>query len=175
FGLAKSFTSASRRLTVTGQPVGTPAYMAPEQVTADAAAQGPPTDVYALGVILYQLLTGELPFDGPLMAVFAQILHAVPQPPSQSMPGLDRALDGICLKALAKKPEERYARAATFAQALEAWLSAQPPLPAEAPPPDGLEPAEPLSQTAETRVEPVLTVPPDALAKELTNAIGIRL
>src|SRR5947207_8558757 len=47
FGLAKSFTSASRRLTVTGQPVGTPAYMAPEQVTADAAAQGPPTDVYA--------------------------------------------------------------------------------------------------------------------------------
>ena len=121
FGLARSFTEQSRRLTQTGAALGTPAYMAPEQILGDARAIGPATDVYQLGVILYELLTGHLPFEGPPAAVYGQILHARPLSPSSRRPGLDAGLDGVCGKALAKKPVERFAGMATLAEALEPW------------------------------------------------------
>ena len=121
FGLARSFTNQSRRLTQTGAALGTPAYMAPEQILGDAKAIGPATDVYELGVILYELLTAYLPFEGPPAAVYGQILHAQPEPPSARRPGIDAALDGVCLKALAKKPAERFASMAAFAEALQPW------------------------------------------------------
>jgi serine/threonine protein kinase len=79
FGLARSL---SQHMTATGQAVGTPSYMSPEQVVGDPAGLGPATDVYSLGVILYQLLTSVVPFEGPLAAVYGQILHATPVPPS---------------------------------------------------------------------------------------------
>jgi serine/threonine protein kinase len=124
FGLARSL-SPSDRLTRTGAAVGTPAYMSPEQVLGLSGAVGCATDVYALGVILYELLTGRLPFPGPGPALFGQILHAEAPPPSTVRPGLDPGLDGICRKALAKRPGERYAGMAEFAAALQYHLGAR--------------------------------------------------
>jgi len=141
FGLARSFTEQSQYLTRTGAAVGTPAYMPPEQILGDAKAIGPATDVYSLGVILYELLTGCLPFEGPPASVYGQILHAQAEPPSERRPGANAALDAVCLKALAKKPAERFASMAAFAEALLPWacpvaLVSAPTLPrlSEAPP-----------------------------------------
>jgi hypothetical protein len=118
FGLARSFVAQSRRLTATGTPLGTPAYMSPEQVNGDPKLIGPATDVYALGMIFYELLTGQVPFEGPLVAVFAQILNTTPEPPSRLRPDLDARVDNLCLKALAKKAEDRYPTVSAFAAAL---------------------------------------------------------
>src|SRR5438034_176055 len=82
FGLARSL-SGTGRLTATGAVVGTPAYMSPEQIMGRQTELGPTTDVYSLGVILFELLTGTLPFIGPLEAVYGQILHGTPPAPSQ--------------------------------------------------------------------------------------------
>jgi formylglycine-generating enzyme required for sulfatase activity/serine/threonine protein kinase len=122
FGLARSFHESGQRLTATGTTMGTPSYMAPEQVIGDPKAMGPCTDVYGLGVILYELVTGSVPFTGPLAAVYSQILHGTLQPPSVRRPGLDPALDGLCVKALARKSEDRYGSMAAFAQALQDYL-----------------------------------------------------
>src|SRR5262249_32560795 len=77
-GLARRAEPAEVRLTHNGSLVGTPAYMAPEQVQGQVDAQGPACDIYALGVILYESLAGRLPFQGPLMAVLAQIINQEP-------------------------------------------------------------------------------------------------
>ncbi len=155
FGLARSFTS-SNRLTATGTPIGTPAYMSPEQVGGQADAIGPGADVYSLGVILYELVTGRQPFAGDLMTVFAQILHGTAAPPSQVRPGVDGRVDALCAKAMAKKPEERFAGMAAFAAALEefarqAGASARPtPQPDRPPPP----PAKPRAAVATAPAPP---------------------
>ncbi len=118
FGLARSYAAQSRRLTAEGAALGTPAYMSPEQVEGDPKKIGPATDVYSLGVILYELLTGQVPFEGPPLAVFAQVLNAGPRAPAEVCPELDAAIDGICRKAMAKKPDERYADMNAFGAAL---------------------------------------------------------
>ncbi|MBI1913462.1 MAG: SUMF1/EgtB/PvdO family nonheme iron enzyme [Planctomycetes bacterium] len=125
FGLARSFTGQSRQLTATGASVGTPAYMSPEQVLGQKDI-GPATDIYSMGVILYELLTGCLPFIGPLAALYGQILHADAEPPSASRPGLDAGLDAVCLKAMAKEPKQRFASMAELAADLGCYLERNP-------------------------------------------------
>src|SRR5262249_22711049 len=120
FGLARP-EHDQEHLTAAGVLVGTPAYMAPEQASGESERIGPRTDLYALGVVLYQLLSGHLPFQGPPLKVVAQILYEAPTPPSHWRPDLDPVLEGILVKALARNPEDRFASAAEFASDLKQW------------------------------------------------------
>jgi WD40 repeat protein len=129
FGLAKLFDSnpGVGDRTRTGVMLGTPAYMAPEQARGDHAALGPPTDVYALGAILYELLTGRPPFRGSNDLDTLRQLHAdEPLPPRRRRRDLPRDLETICLKCLEKEPARRYARAADLAGDLRRWAEGQP-------------------------------------------------
>src|SRR5262249_50845269 len=94
FGLARRVGCDDGRLTRSGAIVGTPAYMSPEQVKGEQAV-GPGSDIYSLGVILYEMLTGQLPFGGPTAAVLAQILTQEPPAPRTLRPGLEPALEAI--------------------------------------------------------------------------------
>jgi class 3 adenylate cyclase/predicted Ser/Thr protein kinase len=123
FGLARRLhLPGEERLTTPGLLMGTPAYMPPEHVLGQTESPGPAGDVYALGVILYELLTGRCPYLGPVTAVLAQVLSDMPLPPSQVRPELGVRYDAVCLRALAKKPEERFASMADLAEALERCL-----------------------------------------------------
>ncbi len=117
FGLARELDLRSS-LTRTGALLGTPAYMAPEQIKGKPATMA--TDVFALGAILYQGLAGRSPFSGQLAVRYAEILGKPPAPPSQEAPGVSPALDAVVLRALAAKPEERFADAGAFLAALDA-------------------------------------------------------
>ena len=123
FGLAQRRKKNETTLTQTGQLMGTPAYMSPEQVKGKQDLIGPPTDVYALGVICYQLLTGKLPFVGSLGEVMAAILTEEPVRPSKvGGAKIDRTIEAICLKAMHKSMEERYASAAELAKSLKDYM-----------------------------------------------------
>ncbi|MBX7106748.1 MAG: serine/threonine protein kinase, partial [Gemmataceae bacterium] len=97
---------------------GSPAYMAPEQLAEGRS--GPATDIYALGVVLYELLTGRLPFRAAAADLWRQVIHEPAPPPSRHRRGLSPTLDAACVKALAKRPEDRFASMAAFADALDA-------------------------------------------------------
>ncbi len=108
FGLArKADQTEESRLTLEGALVGTPGYMAPEQVEAESDQIGPATDIYSLGVILYELLTGDLPFRGSIHSILAQITRDKPRNPLNINPHADARLCELCLQMLAKKPENR--------------------------------------------------------------------
>jgi serine/threonine protein kinase len=106
--------------------------MSPEQIMGRQTELGPATDLYSLGVILFELLTGQVPFFGDLHAVYGQILHAEPPNPSALRPGLDPRLDAVCRKALAKSVAARYASMGEFTQALAELMPHErtPPPPA---------------------------------------------
>lgn len=127
FGLARQTNTAENaRLTQSGAILGTPAYMPPEQVNGDLDQIGAQSDIYALGVILYQFLTGELPFNGPILKVLAQIIIAQPKRPSELRPDVDPALEAICLKMMAKDRSQRYGNMKDVAAALTDYLKSVP-------------------------------------------------
>ncbi|MBT6493910.1 MAG: protein kinase, partial [Planctomycetaceae bacterium] len=122
FGLALREDTVAPRVTQDGMTIGTPHYMAPEQVRGDKEHIGPQSDVYSLGVILYELLTGDVPFDGPLMAVLGQVLAATPESPSLRVPAIDARIESICLKMMAKQTEDRFPSMKLAADALGDYL-----------------------------------------------------
>jgi predicted Ser/Thr protein kinase len=123
FGLARQTVSEEEsRLTKSGTLLGTPAYMPPEQINSDLKAMGPGCDIYSLGIILYELLTGKVPFEGPLGTLMATILLDPPPLPSLARADLDPSLEIIVLKALAKSPKDRFPSMAAFAAALTDYL-----------------------------------------------------
>jgi serine/threonine-protein kinase len=113
--------------TIQGQVLGTPAYMAPEQAEGRLDLLGPATDVYGLGAILYELLTGQPPFTGGETAgVLRRVIHEAPARPRSLEKGAPPALEAVCLKALAKKPGQRYATAKELADEVRHWLADEP-------------------------------------------------
>ncbi len=106
--------------------LGTPAYMSPEQATGDLERLGPRSDVYSLGATLYCLLTGKAPFEGELGEVLRKVQRGEFAPPRQLAPSIDRALEAVCLKAMATRPEDRYASCRTMADDIERWMAEEP-------------------------------------------------
>jgi serine/threonine-protein kinase len=127
FGLAK-MADGDLSLTVTGAMLGTPPYMAPEQFTGQHQLFGPPTDVWALGVILHELLTGKRPFAGSSHEELrSTVLTTDPPPPSQVDPNVPPALDAVVLRCLAHEPADRYHSAKDLADDLALWQAGQRP------------------------------------------------
>jgi len=121
FGLAKRVGDSS--LTVTGALLGTPSYMAPEQASGRRGELTAATDVYGLGAILYELLTGRPPFRGPsLMETVGEVMEREPRPPRQIRSGVPKGLERICLRCLEKAPRDRYGSAEELAENLERYL-----------------------------------------------------
>jgi WD40 repeat protein/tetratricopeptide (TPR) repeat protein len=126
FGLAKR-VQAGPGLTQTGVVLGTPSYMAPEQARGDNRNVGPVADVYALGAVLYECLTGRPPFKGPTSVdTLLQVLNDEPVPPTQLQPRTPRDLETICLRCLQKDPNRRYASAADLAEDLRRYQAGEP-------------------------------------------------
>jgi hypothetical protein len=127
FGLAKRLEDDASGQTRTGAVMGTPSYMAPEQAAGKVREIGPATDIWALGAILYQCLTGCLPFPGDsAFAVIHAVVHAEVVAPSRLVPRIPRDLETICLKCLQKLPGSRYSSALTLAQDVERFRAGEP-------------------------------------------------
>jgi serine/threonine protein kinase/tetratricopeptide (TPR) repeat protein len=112
--------------TLPGSALGTPAYMSPEQARGDLDALGPHSDVYSLGATLYSLLTGKAPFEGDVGEVLRRVEAGDFTPPRQLDPSIDRALEAVCLKAMATRPGDRYPSTRALAEDVERWLADEP-------------------------------------------------
>jgi WD40 repeat protein len=126
FGLAKRLDGA-QTLLASGTVAGTPNYMAPEQAAGPSRLLGPAVDVYALGALLYEALTGQAPFRGQTAyETLLQVVHGEPVPPRQLQPAVPRDLETVCLKCLHKDPQKRYPSALALAEDLESFLAGRP-------------------------------------------------
>jgi formylglycine-generating enzyme required for sulfatase activity len=128
--------------------------MAPEQAKGEINRIGPWSDQYGTAVVLYEMLTGAVPFDGPAYGVMYEIVHNPPPPPSRHRADLDPKLEAICLRALAKQPDERFPSCLEFGTALYAWLRDQP------------APSQPLAGA--------LRQAANILPRAFTNAVGMK-
>jgi serine/threonine protein kinase len=162
FGLAH-WTEASQRLTNTGALLGTPAYMAPEQAAGQARRPLPASDQYSLGVVLYESLTGQLPFTAAHLAgLIYQIISTEPPPPRKLKADVPPVLERICLKAMAKQHEQRYADCQALAADLQSCL------------------VDSLNQPAPTPLKlpptkPAIVNKPAPSVSEFPNSIGMKL
>ena len=126
FGLAKEIKHG-KDMTKTGEIIGTPKYMAPEQASGQKRKISPKTDVYSLGAIFYQLLTGIAPFQGrSTMAILYSVLHTEAIPLRKINPKIPVELETMCMKALEKQPEKRYQSVKEFKHDLELFLNGEP-------------------------------------------------
>jgi WD40 repeat protein/tRNA A-37 threonylcarbamoyl transferase component Bud32 len=125
FGLAAR-QDLEDRLTHDGAILGTPSYMAPEQAQGQQGEARPASDQYSLGVLLYELLTGRTPFEGPPQLVLYHAINTEPKAPRAVRLRVPRDIDKVCLKAMAKRPEDRYADCQAFADDLRRWLEGEP-------------------------------------------------
>jgi serine/threonine protein kinase len=129
FGLAKMLgrTDEESNATMAGTILGTPSYMSPEQAAGNVAAIGPPADIFGLGCILYESLTGRPPFRGTsVMETLSQLMKGEIISPETLNPAVDRGLSAVCLKCLEHAPANRYQSAADLANDLERWLQGTP-------------------------------------------------
>ena len=144
FGLARQVAHDQNvRITQSGMLIGTPAYMSPEQIDGESHKVGPASDQFSLGVILYELLTGQLPFRGSLSAVIAQIITKDPTPPSQFRPDLDPRTEALCFRMLAKDPTGRFASLTAVADEIALILRTPAAKPTAQTTPAGSQPAAP--------------------------------
>lgn len=127
FGLARHVDDADDvRLTRDGAILGSPAYMSPEQIEGRFDKIGPACDIYSLGVILFELLTGHLPYQGTVASIIAQIISKRPPHPSKFRPDVSPVLSDICLKAMAREIDKRYASMKEFSSALTEFIKSKP-------------------------------------------------
>jgi serine/threonine protein kinase len=125
FGLARR-EAGETTMTTDGQVLGTPAYMSPEQARGESHRADRRTDVYSLGVILFELLSGELPFRGTARMIIQQVLYEEPSSPRRLNSTIPKDLDTIVVKAMAKEPHRRYATARQMADDLQRFLDSKP-------------------------------------------------
>lgn len=125
FGLAARLDS-TEKLTQDGAVMGTPAYMAPEQASGQKGAAQPASDQYSLGVVLYELLTGKTPFEGPPAVVLHNVMHTPTPKISSLRKDVPRDLETICMKAMARDPRDRYANCQALAEDLRRWQEGEP-------------------------------------------------
>jgi formylglycine-generating enzyme required for sulfatase activity len=187
FGLAR--IGGALQISRTGDIFGTPAYMSPEQARARPEEIGTASDIYSLGVVLYRLLAGKLPFDGSVMEILGQSQFATPAPLSSYRSDLDPRLEEICLKALEKKPEDRFGSAKEFAAALTrlirytegavtiAYAGDGPPVPASSAPATPVSPSlKPASWASSIRPAAPAAPPPNpGETREIAIAPGVMM